>query len=213
MKDVIILGGGASVTEGIEMGLWDIIKGKEIWSLNFAYKAMPYLPTREVWVDTTFWKNNTDELESINKRGVQCHAKKNDRYNMISDIIQHDTSRKPDDKNKLFIGAMGLCGLFALALAIQEKYERIFLLGYDWGTPVRSNTHTHFYQGMSGITYQSRGVGRPDVYIQDNSNPKNGVRDFDAFKNHKEIYNVSIISHITSFPKLKYEEFYERLKA
>lgn len=213
MKDVIILGGGKSILEGIETGLWNNIKDKEVWSLNFAYKMMPFIPTREVWVDTTFWKNNISELEMLSKKGTKCHCKKNDRYNFINDIIQHEITRKVEEKDtRLFIGAMGLCGMFALSLAISEKFERIFLLGYDWGTTKISDTHTHFYQGQSGIEYSSRGVGRPEVYLSNTSNPKKDVNEFDIYKDHKEIYNVSMNSHIVSFPKITYQEFYDKIK-
>lgn len=212
-KEVIIVGGGNSINEGIETGLWDKIKGKEIWSLNFAFKAMPYLPTREVWVDTTFWRNNIKELENLHKQGVICHCKENDRYNYIKEIIQHTTTRMPNKKeeeNYVFAGTMGLCGMFALSLAVKEKYERIFLLGYDWGT-TQGSTQTHFYQGKQGIVYQSSGVGRPEVYIQHNQQPKPTVKEFDRYKDYQEIYNVSLTSHIDTFKKLSYMEFYEKI--
>jgi len=212
MSDVIIVAGGASILEGVETGLWDKIRDKEIWSLNFAFKAMPYSPNRELWVDTTFWKNNIAELEALHKIGVACHCRKNDRYNGIPDIIQHATSREPNNTNNLYIGGMGLCGMFALSLAVREQRNPIYLLGYDWGTNRLGDTQTHFYQGMSGVSYQSSGVGRREVYIQDNNNPKRDVNDFNVYGGYKEIYNVSMRSHINTFPKLSYEEFYGRIK-
>jgi len=42
-EEVIILGGGYSVKEGIEKGLWNKIKDKNVWSLNYVFLTMPFL--------------------------------------------------------------------------------------------------------------------------------------------------------------------------
>lgn len=211
MRRVILIGGGKSVLEGIETGLWDKIFEEEIWSLNYAFRAMPYLPKREVWVDTTFFRNNIDSLQKLHESGVECHAKKNDRYLGIDSIIQHSVTREPNEKDShLFTGHMGLCGMFALSLAVKEKYDEIYLLGYDFGTPIESDIHTHFYQDKT--EYISSGVGRPQVYLAHGSTPKKSVHDFDIYKNYQCVYNVSTISHIDSFPKITYQEFYDKIK-
>jgi hypothetical protein len=59
-KSLIIVGGGYSVAKGIKQGLWERIKGNDIWSLNFAYKTMPYLPSTEIWIDKMFLSLNLD---------------------------------------------------------------------------------------------------------------------------------------------------------
>ena len=209
MKRVIIVGGGKSVTAGIESGLWEKIQGQEIWSLNYTFKMMPYLPTRQIWVDTTFWKNNSQDMERLAQQGVLCHAKMNTRYLGIDYIKTHEVGRDLKEKNKIFSGAMGLCGMFALGLAIKEGYDEIYLLGYDWGTKSENDINTHFYQGKT--TYISSGVGRPQVYLQ-GSSPKKGVHDFDIYKEHKTVYNVSVESNINTFPKLSFSQFYEQIK-
>jgi len=40
MKECIIVGAGYSIKEGLEKGLWAKIKGKEVWSLNSAFKTI-----------------------------------------------------------------------------------------------------------------------------------------------------------------------------
>jgi hypothetical protein len=204
--DVIIIGGGASVSEGIELGLWEHIKGQEVWSLNYAFKSMPYLPTKQLWVDTTFFRNNTLALENLAKQGVECHVKKNDKYVFLNNLIQHETTRKPEEKDKTYIGGLGFCGMFALSLAVKGQYKRIFLLGYDFGTPNQGDTNTHFYQGK--VDYISTGVGRPQVYLNTFTTPKKDVKEFDLYKDYP-VYNVSMRSHISSFPKITYEEFFK----
>jgi len=212
MKECVICGGGASVTEGVETGLWDKLKesGIEVWSVNYAFRAMkPLLPTKQLWCDTTFFKNNIKDLEELAKSGVECHTKKNDRYNFINNIIQHECTRKPEEKdNKVFIGALGLSGMFSLSLAVQMKYDTIYLLGMDFGVPNQGIAQTHFYQGK--MEYISTGVGRPQVYLDGNS-PKKAVRDFDIYKDIPNIFNVSLISNIQSYRKIGYPEFYGKI--
>ena len=42
---LIILGAGASLKEGVYKGLWEVIKGQDIWAINFMFKVMPYPPS------------------------------------------------------------------------------------------------------------------------------------------------------------------------
>ena len=64
LKQVVLVGGGYSIVEGIETGLWEKLKQStiEIWSLNWAYKTMPYYPTRECWIDINFFTSSIQEL-------------------------------------------------------------------------------------------------------------------------------------------------------
>jgi len=205
MNEVIIIGGGYSVKEGIEKGLWGKIKDKEVWSLNYCYKVMPYLPTVELWVDSTFFKENAGELQVLAEKGVKLYAKKHAMYAFIDKITQFETTREKRDFDKfIYIGSNGLVGFFALSLAVRE-FERIFLLGYDYGAKNRNTTH--FYQDK--ITH--RGVGKIEVYLNKNGSVKREVQDFEVYKNYN-IYNVSLISNIQTFPKISYEEFFEMIK-
>jgi hypothetical protein len=212
MKTAILIGGGTSVLDGIELDLWNKIKDKaDIFSINYAFKTMPYLPNKQVWTDTTFFRNNVEALENLYKHGVECHTKKHGIYNAIPEIKQHDTVREEKDaSNKLFIGLMGLSGMLALALAINMQYERIFLLGYDFGTSSINNTHTHYYQKMP-IPVISSGINNPQVYLTD-TGVKKDVKQFNYFNNKGSIiYNVSLRSNIQSFPKIRYEEMFTML--
>ena len=216
MKDCIIIGGGNSVREGISLGLFDKIKSKEIWSVNFAFLTFPegLLPNRELWIDMSFFRNNINKLQELYLKSVPCYAKKHNKYDKIPEIITYETTRDPNERNKkIFIGRMGLSGIFALSLAIQENYNRIFLLGFDWGNSDNSK-NTHYYQHE--LKVESSGFGRPELYIQ-NGKPKNEIEDFLIFQKEAEIknikiYNVSILSNILCFPKLSWEEFFNRIQ-
>jgi hypothetical protein len=210
MKECIIIGGGTSVLEGIEHRLWERIAKREIWSINFAFRTMPYLPKRQVWVDTTFFRNNMEDLESLSIAGVECHTKKHGIYNNIPAIIQHEVTREENNPDKLYIGLMGLSGMFALALATKEQYDTIYLLGYDFGTNSKANTTTHYYQNTD-IKYTSNGVGNPGVYLTD-TGVKKDVKLFDYFlKFPSKIYNVSPSSNIQSYEKITYNDFFSKI--
>lgn len=213
MRDVIICGGGYSVKEGIDKGLWDKIKNKEIWSLNYAYKAMPYLPTREIWLDKHFFKINIEELQKLYKQKVECIAKFNDIYCAIKDIITYEGTQDKTlfGKDKImFTGSMNLVGFFALSLALYEKIDRVYLLGYDFGNSGLNNKLTHFYQ--DSVPCVSSGVGRPDVYRLENNKIKNEVKDFELYTHQStKIYNVSLNSNIPYFTKLSWEYFFYKI--
>jgi len=227
-KEAILVGGGRSVKEGIELDLWDKIVGREIWSLNYSFRYMPYLPTREIWVDSVFFEKNVDELEKLWKAGVKICARKNNRYCFINKffgdaILQYESERSVRAYKSvhalkeltpiLYSGNQGMTGTFALSVAIAEGYNLIWLLGYDWGTAKYGDTSTHFYQeGFEGF---STGVGNINIYFDKGHDPKKGefevyLRTMQEF--NIKIYNVSPDSNIQEFPKLSYPEFFEKLK-
>jgi len=222
-KTCILVGGGKSVRTGISSNLWEEIKGQEIWSLNYAYKLMPYLPTRQCFVDYNFFRNNEDDLHDLASKGVPIHAKKNSKLNHIDSkfIKQYNTVRQKVFRGRtalveppeahLFVGTMGLVGCFSLSLAIAEGYDIIYLLGYDFGVTSYTDKDTHWYQDK--ISVKSTGVGNPNVYWNKETIKKE-VTDFDVYLQVPDlkIYNVSMLSNINAFPKITYQEFYKQVK-
>jgi hypothetical protein len=208
MKSVILVGGGASIKEGIELGLWEKIKGQEIWSINFAFLTMPYLPNREVWTDISFFKNNIDILQRLYYQGVSCHAKLHHKYADIPEIKTYETTREPVySKEKMFIGRMGLSGFFALSLAVKNNYDVVYLLGYDFGS---KTTNTHYYQDSLNVS--STGVGHPELYRNHHGEVKEEVKDFELFLQYPtKIYNVSLESKIPYFEKIDYPTFFSKI--
>jgi len=227
MKPTVLVGGGASINEGIKLGLWEKIQPCEVWSLNYAFRMMPYLPQRELWVDHAFFDKNTLDVENLWKQGVKLVAKKNNRYALINHylgeaITQYEESRQPPGfqgvralKNLtpfMFGGRFGLVGNFALSVALAERRTPIFLLGYDFGTLSHDDKFTHFYQDELDV--YSTGVRNTQIYLDANNNPKKPVEEFQIFEkeaqaNAIKIYNVSPKSHIAAFEKITYEQFFE----
>ncbi len=236
MKRVIILGGGASVKEGLSKGLFDLLKSEEVWSLNSVYKAMPYLPKKQFWVDIDFFQYEVSNLQKLYEQGVPLIAKKHHRYSFLDEkITQIPTSREIDkyygkealQKDLLYYGRMGLCGMFALSYAIASGYTEIYLLGYDFGSTNLKEKCTHWYQTDTNIVTDcdypdkakiySTGAGRPEVYLHKQEGFENKVKaeieDFQVYTRETgiSINNVSINSHINYFSKIDYDEFFRRL--
>jgi hypothetical protein len=217
MKRAILVGGGSSVNEGRELGLWEKIQGQDIWSVNYAFRTMPYLPTRQCWCDITFFRNNMDDMQRLAESGVLMMSKTHDHYNNRP-ITQHFTTREEYvgaknmiEQKKLFIGAYGLSGTFALSCAVVEGYDEIYLLGYDFGTSNINDKNTHYYQ-HDKMPYVSCGVGNSDVYMTENGCKKE-VRDYEHYLQEPcKIFNVSPKSNIQCFPKITYEQFFNQLK-
>lgn len=218
----IIIGGGKSVRKGIETGLWDKIKNKDVWSLNYTYKLYPYKPSRECFVDFSFYKNNAKDIKELYNQGVPIYSKQNSKFKRINNdyIILYNTVRekgsfrgrqalKTPPEPHLFIGQMGLVGTFALSLAIAEGYKDIFLLGYDFGPPKPTDKDTHWYQKQ--IKVESTGVGVPNVYWNKGTGLRPHITDYKVFNQVKDanIYNVSLQSNIEYFQKISYNKFYE----
>ena len=212
MKEVIIIAGGISVLEGIDKGLWAQIKNRDIWSLNYSAMYMPYLPKREFWTDIKFFTENAEELQILESKGVKCYAKEHVYYDTIPKIQQISCTREQTNKLDLYIGERGFVGMLALSLAIREEYDTIYLLGYDFGIKPedRDKKLTHWYQKYNFDKY-STGVGVPTVYLLKDNKTHRSVKDFDVYKNNKNIYNVSLDSNIETFPKISYDKFFKQI--
>jgi len=224
MKSVIILGAGTSIEDGISKGLWEKIKGKEIWSLNSIYRIFPsdLLPTRQLWVDISFFRRNGAAIQNMSKKGVILCCKRHAHYAFFGDIIQqYDVCRekefykeKMEKVSHIFIGANGLVGMFALSLAVREKFDIAYILGFDWGSTSIANRKTHCYQDkIKELNIYSTGAGNPEIYLNQNNTPNKKIKDFDLYnKEDCKIVNVSPSSHIYQFEKIDYSEFFKRIE-
>ena len=225
-KPVCLIGGGRSFLDGINLGFWEKIKDKaEVWSLNFAFIFMPYLPSRQLWVDVTFFRNNMNQLEELSKKGVLMNAKSHMQYSNIKTIKQYNVFKNIKEIHKfpdhIFDGQMGLVGLFALSVAVKEEYSPIYLLGYDFGTGNVSNTNTHWYQEQKEEKHiNSYGIGNTKIYMQPNNVPSPMITDFEYYlKFTNKIYNVSsknennqFKTNISYFKIINFEDFFKMIE-
>ena len=218
-KSCILVGGGYSINDGLTKGLWEKIQGKDIWSLNHAFRTLPYLPTRQVWVDIFFFNHSVILLEDMANKGVKMYAKRHQRYAALPNITQFWTSRNKTDyhgkeafkHNLIYFGRMGLVGLFATSLAIADGYNQIYWCGFDFGTRNMNDTKTHYYQEK--INVLSGGIGKPEIYLKPDNSVREEVEDFSVFLKEEDvkIYNVSINSNIPYYEKIDWETFFNKL--
>jgi hypothetical protein len=186
---------------------------------------MPYLPSRQLWVDSTFVDSDLVNMQVLYNAGVPLHCKKYHKLAALSELVrQYPTSREREhyygrealDKDVIYYGQMGLCGMFALSLAIAEKYDKIYLLGFDFGSASIASKNTHWYQSrIPELNITSTGAGRPEVYLLPEGDPhkdkpRREVQDFTVYAKTEgvKIYNVSLNSHIDCFEKLSYKDFF-----
>jgi len=226
-NEIIIIGGGNSINEGIKLGLKDKLKDKFVIACNYAYKHFPY--TFMCCVDKDFYipihaKNNPnypdiyEELKSLPliisiNNGKIKEFKHSNTYLLRGCGTYHG-------KNSLKKGIYrpNLCGLFALTLAhiFIDFKGIIFLLGYDWTIRDKKkvdpknykstdlNIKTHYYSNKE-LTHRGQGY----VGFYENHDPH---KYFQVYKEPEvKIYNVSPNSNINSFAKINYEEMFELL--
>ena len=205
-NQIIILGGGTSIRNGIELGLWSELDGKFTIGLNYSYKF--FQATLQTYVDAlTFYKYEVRELQQLPLVVGLPYGIKDPSPNTL--LIPATNTYKRDLSNGIF--TMSLVGTYALSMAIHLLDEgEIFLLGYDFGNiGGRVDEHqrpmTHFYQGEC----QHSGIGKTNFYQIKNREQ----RDFGVFKNEKKvkIWNVSPYSNLTVFEKINYLTFFAKL--
>ena len=130
VKQLVIIGGGSSIKEGISKGLWDKIKDHFVIGLNYSYRYFSH-PTCQIYVDTDFYTKNVEELSQL----PLVIGKKNQK---LKSIIKENTILLPTTNNykrNLSTGVYkgSLVGYFSLSIAIHILDEgEIFLLGYDF---------------------------------------------------------------------------------
>jgi hypothetical protein len=229
-KKVIIIGGGYSIKDGITKCLWDKIQGQDVWVLNFGFLFMPFAPSRLLWCDRSFFIKCCKEIQMLyHEKNVDLYCKDEDLYKLydnenikINRLKVYRLGDKESD-DALFLGRGGLVGFLALSLALREKYDEIYLLGYDFGTFGLEDKNTHWYQEEiknTKFSDASGGVGKPSVYLSiKNNSVKPSVLDFNKYLDYKDkIFNVSSFcdnrfrTNISQFPILNYEEFFDRIK-
>ena len=232
MKRCVIIGGGNSIQEGIDKGLWDKLKNEVTFGCNEAFKF--FSPTAITFVDWTFYKCRYKHIHNyplvIGKHnpaiGFWYRGKGGTKYQKCSEgatleMIQGSGKYFGKDSLKKGVYSGVLCGLFTTTLAIALGYDEIYLLGFDFG---QKNGKTHFYQNMNdvgqfidennqertGVGYNIRGgfntgvFNNTDEYIQQFWTPY--LEETDV-----KIYNVSMNSRIKTFDKITYDSFFERI--
>lgn len=217
IKDIIIVGGGKSISKGLETGLKEHLKDKCVILINHAYNH--FEGTFLCFGDKDFYaamhvkydKTNPDIYKELGELPLIIGAKKN---NDLDSVLHPNTIMI--NSPRLELGkAPVLTGLFALAIAEKLEPEQIFLLGFDWDRrdpktiPTgknynpKSDLDVHYY----GKEIKHAGSGYMGFY--ENHDPNNYFKYFE--KSKSKIYNVNPNSNIENFKKIDYTEMYSLL--
>ena len=213
MKTIIIVGGGKSVKESIGKGLWETIKGQDIITCNNAVMHIPYAPKIAVWLDST--EKDPEVIDKILDtdclRVTQLHHDQREDEK----VIRFDVSRSPDNfdgklKHEppiLFVGKRMFTGIFAMSLSLYMGYDKMYLLGFDWGGCVKDkNDEVEWW----GATKHWKGTDM-NIYRDGEGARDDCAEHHDPFIGKADIINVSPNSLIPSFPKITYEQFFKEI--
>jgi len=206
-KEVIIIGGGYSLKEGISKGLWNKIKNKFTIGCNSNFNH--FSATINTFVDKDFYLKNQAKLHQLPLVIGKKHGGLNERENLYLFMTANEYYGKESLKlNKVYSGV--LVGIFSITLSICFGCELIFLLGFDWTKKTfKKDSYgkvvTHYYQNNKDLWH--RGIGLTNFY--DTHKPDDYFNVF--LKEPVKIYNVSLISNINCFEKISYDEFFSQI--
>jgi len=220
-KQLIILGGGSSVIEGINKGLFDILQNKFTIGLNYSYRYIK--STFQMFVDWNFYEK---EKKLLNKLPLIIGQKLKEIKNPLDNtFLLSSTCDYTRDLNS-GVYKPTLCGLFSLSFAIWLlDIGEIFLLGFDNKAIKKNQSLTHWYQArefkniytdrMEQINH--RGINKVNWYnatqIENGKRISKVEHEYKVYKNESKvkIYNVSMESKIPTFEKIDYYEFFWKL--
>lgn len=237
-QQIVIIGGGSSIKEGIEMGLWDHLKDKWTIGINFIYNY--FTPTALCCTDVDFY--NFGDVHWT-KEQQKRHRKSLKDQELI--LMNNHPGIKEKLDNTVLINAVGgqyyqdiskgcyktsLSGIFALSLAVYflNEGDEIYMLGFDYGEK-RNKDYERF--STSKVTLdrisekkdgkyvthfyddiEHHGMGKINYYNQKGR----AYMDFGPYMglDKVKIYNVSLISKIPSdiFPKIGYNTLFNKLQ-
>jgi len=222
IDSVTIIGGGASLQQGIDLGLYAKIKNKCTITINYEYKYFD--STIICFSDTGFYNKNKDNLKNyplIVGVDRNCGLEKLSNTYLFKLL---DSWHNPLDI-RAGLYACNLSGYLAMSFAIWVLggIGKIFILGYDWtvrtesekklgiknngyhnSTPIDKRIQTHCHTKID-----HKGIGLTSYFENNDPNEK-----FLPFLNEKEIqiYNVSPYSNITCFEKCDYPKFFKLIE-
>lgn len=214
LEEIIVIGGGKSIEEGISLGLKDKLKNKFVIATNYAYKHFPH--NLLVCVDDKFYypkepDKNPDIYEELKKEPlIVTTANIPKEYLLPNTVVIKGSGIYNNDPIKQGFYTPILCGLVALHLAEYLQPKKIFLLGYDWTRRIGLPEKDKNYSGKTDLDIHyykkeilHRGIGYVGFY--ENHNANQYFKYFNSCKS--KIYNVSLNSNIENFEKISYPQF------
>jgi len=208
-NQLIIIGGGDSIKEGIKQDLWQKINNYFVISCNYGYNYFPNA-TFNTFVDQDCYERESKK-EAFQKLPLIIGKKHPIQYLPNTIPLKAGHPYKRDLKGGVYKAS--LAGLFSLSLGIYLlDVGEIFLLGFDYGATnankdVEGKRQTHFYQGK----LKHRGVGRINYYCTKGR----ADNDFEVYmKDGKvKIYNATtseLYGLVQEIPQTETTPFYPR---
>jgi len=225
-KQLVLIGGGTSICEGVDLGLWNKIKNKFTNTLNFQYKYLD--ATYMTFVDPEFYNAYQGQFAH---KWHDTEEKKQEHINALDNMglilgLDCDRVQKPPRPNTVLFGrpegkepktfqyyghnsikenkiySPKLCGLFSLTLGLNILGGgEIYLLGFDNGhfyEDINDHPVTHFAQVVDPNHVKHRGIGEIGSHPTGYYDGDHEKEDWGVFKNDARvrIYNVSMNSFI-----------------
>ena len=212
INDILLIGGGKSISEGLSLGLKDKLKDKCVFALNYAFKHFEH---------TCLFFKDFDFYVPLYAKKKENKDKYPDIYNDLKKeplIIGHKQNNGLEEfllpNTKLIESKIEspLVGIFALDIACRLEPTNIFLLGFDFSrSPIPQDKSKYTGYADFNIHYyddiKHRGISYTSFY--DRHNPDNY---FSVFNNSKsKIWNVSLESNIENFEKISYDKMFSLL--
>jgi hypothetical protein len=212
-NEIVIIGGGNSVQEGLRIGLGEVLASKCVIALNYAFRYVP--STFMCFVDKELYHPNQGNIKNGKYVDISEELKP---LPLIIGSFDTDIDKMKYPNTHLFpvsgeyhredsltkgIYKPTLCGLFGLTIAayLLDFKGTIYLLGYDWSR--NDKEPTHFYSDI-----HHRGMGYTSFY--ERHKPEAHFKPYLEETNLK-IYNVSLNSNIDCFEKISYPTMLDKL--
>ena len=236
---IIIIGGGRSIQEGISLGLKQRLKDKFTLGTNYSYKFFDY-QTALCWVDKNFYEGEKVNLKKL-PLTIGNYSPFPKDYEFLPNTITLPTNNIKYTRDLSEGVYKGLCGIFSLSIAIYfldhlpDEKKEIFLLGMDFGTiakegdkiinnmPVTEKDIDKIYPSYR--LNQERKQYRILTHFYEDKFIHKGSSKVDYYNTHAgramyhwydfihdiKIYNVSPKSCIPNFEKIDYPSFFSKL--
>ena len=210
-KEVIIIGGGKSIQEGISLGLKEKVKKRFVIVCNYAYKH--FFHTFLTLIDRDFYlpynakndpEKHPDIYNELKKEPliVGAYHKDFENFKLPNTILLREKNKTP------------LTGIFSLKILNLLNFKgTIYLLGFDWnrrnvpiktGYEPKTDLQLHYYS-KEEINHGGHGyIGYYETH--------DSFLLFNRFLNNNvKIYNVSLNSNINCFNKISYHKMFRLL--
>ncbi|KKN13894.1 hypothetical protein LCGC14_1001630 [marine sediment metagenome] len=144
-KQLVIIGGGDSLTEPVSQGLWSKLEGRYTIGLNYNY--IHFNSTCLMGVDDEFYNGEGERLESLPLIvfGFDKDVKK---YYPNTIVLKTNNKYTRDLSNKVYKSQ--LTGLFSLTLGIYLLDVGEIFLCYDKKTEVFTNEGWKYFKDLKG---------------------------------------------------------------